>query len=205
MSSPSQTDPKSASLPYPAWCGWFPTIELDNLFRPSPFRWSAGPPCPFPLLAIGMRCPEVMDKRWGWVWCASRKLPVCPTLQRCPLPSSERGQVKGKLLCCHAPHSLAPTASSVSLWRGVSEQWLSLRGIILFLFLKYFCLLSLERKEGEGETLIVVPLIYAFICWFLYVPWLGDWTWAYWDDALTNWATQPGWDNFIFIHNNNSL
>ena len=57
-----------------------------------------------------------------------------------------------------------------------------------------------ERRKGDrrGETdrqrhQFVVPLIYAFIGWFLYVPWPGikPATLACQDDAPTNWATQP--------------
>ena len=48
------------------------------------------------------------------------------------------------------------------------------------------------RKRKKHQ--FVVPLIYAFIDWFLYVPWLGmePATLAYPDDAVTNEATQPG-------------
>ena len=67
-----------------------------------------------------------------------------------------------------------------------------------FNILKIFCLLILERQErkgGRGERRwFIVPLIYAFIGWFLYVPWLGlePATSAHRDDTLTNWATWPG-------------
>ena len=49
---------------------------------------------------------------------------------------------------------------------------------------------NLERKKHQ----FVVPLIYAFISWFLYVPWPGIKTapLVYYDDALTNWATGQG-------------
>ena len=55
-----------------------------------------------------------------------------------------------------------------------------------FLFLFYFI------DEIEGEHKFVFPLIYAFIGWFLHVTWLEIKPVAlvYWDDALTNWATQ---------------
>ena len=44
------------------------------------------------------------------------------------------------------------------------------------------------------EHQFVVPLIYAFFGWFLYMPWPGikPTTLAYRDDALTNGATRPG-------------
>ena len=47
-----------------------------------------------------------------------------------------------------------------------------------------------ERKRDW----FVVPLIFAFIRWFLYVPWTGieSTTLTYQDDALPNWAAQPG-------------
>ena len=46
-------------------------------------------------------------------------------------------------------------------------------------------------KKG-GRDQFVIPLIYAFIGWFLYVPWQRTelTTLAYWDVTLTNWATQ---------------
>ena len=52
-----------------------------------------------------------------------------------------------------------------------------------------------EREKGEEREKhrSVVPLISAFTGW-LYVLWweIEPATLAYWDDALTNWATQPG-------------
>ena len=49
-----------------------------------------------------------------------------------------------------------------------------------------------ERRE-RGQHLLVIPLIYAFTDWFLYVPWpaIKPMTLANGDDALTNWATWP--------------
>ena len=51
----------------------------------------------------------------------------------------------------------------------------------------FFNLLISERER------FVVPLIYTFSSWFLYVPWPGiePVVLVYWDDALTNWVT--GW------------
>ena len=56
-----------------------------------------------------------------------------------------------------------------------------------------------ERRRGR-ETIErekhwpIVPLIYAFIGWFLYVPCPGieSTTFGYWGDTITNWATWPG-------------
>ena len=50
-----------------------------------------------------------------------------------------------------------------------------------------------RREEGRERDWFVVPLIYAFIGWLLYVLWPGitSAVSAYWDDALTNWATRP--------------
>ena len=47
-----------------------------------------------------------------------------------------------------------------------------------------------EREKHQ----FAVPLIYVFIDSFLHVLWSGiePATLAYWDDALTNSATQPG-------------
>ena len=52
-----------------------------------------------------------------------------------------------------------------------------------------------EERERERETSIFVFLLmYTFIGWFFYVCWTGiePTTLAYWDNALTNWALQPG-------------
>ena len=55
-------------------------------------------------------------------------------------------------------------------------------------------LFVLERETDRHR--FVVPLIYAFIGWFLYVPWQDlvwtHYTLVYQDDALTNWATCAG-------------
>ena len=42
------------------------------------------------------------------------------------------------------------------------------------------------------EYWLLVPLLYAFIGWHLYMPWPGiePSTLVYWDNSLTNWATQ---------------
>ena len=47
---------------------------------------------------------------------------------------------------------------------------------------------------------LAIPPIYAFIGWFLYVPWPGieSTTMAYQVDALTTWATRPGPHCIIF-------
>ena len=69
----------------------------------------------------------------------------------------------------------------------------------LFNFLS-FCLLILERKGGERERhWFVVPLVYAFIGWFFYVPWprIEPITLVYWDDTLTNWAAWSGLFSFL--------
>ena len=46
----------------------------------------------------------------------------------------------------------------------------------------------------ERNVDLLFPLFCAFIGCFLYVPWTGiePAALAYWDNALTNWATQPG-------------
>ena len=50
--------------------------------------------------------------------------------------------------------------------------------------------------EGKGDRekhWFVVPLIYAFVGWFLYVPWLEMElaTLVYGDNVLSNWAARP--------------
>ena len=52
-----------------------------------------------------------------------------------------------------------------------------------------------RKREGEERNNdFVVPLTDAFVGSFLYVPWpeIKPATLAYWDDALTKWANQPG-------------
>ena len=66
--------------------------------------------------------------------------------------------------------------------------------IIFYSFLNWF-----YRERGREKHWFVIPLIYAFMGCFLYVPWLGieSTTLLYQDDTLTSWATQPGPDNFL--------
>ena len=61
-------------------------------------------------------------------------------------------------------------------------------------FFKFSFIDFREREEGREKHQFVVPLSYAFIGWFLYVPWskIEPATFLYWDNALTNWVTQPG-------------
>ena len=55
-----------------------------------------------------------------------------------------------------------------------------------------------ERERERERDQFVVLLIYAFIGWFLYVPWWGiePTTLAYGDNTLTTWATQ-GWYDLV--------
>ena len=48
------------------------------------------------------------------------------------------------------------------------------------------------REREREKHWPVVPPIYGFIGWFLYMPWPGikPTALAYWDDALTSWATR---------------
>ena len=52
-------------------------------------------------------------------------------------------------------------------------------------------MLEKEREWEREKHWFVVPLIYSFVGWFLYVPWPGiePTTVAHWDNALTNWAS----------------
>ena len=54
-----------------------------------------------------------------------------------------------------------------------------------------------ERQSERPR--FVVPLIYAFLGWFLYLLWLGIEcaTLAYQNNTLTNWATLPGLNHFL--------
>ena len=69
------------------------------------------------------------------------------------------------------------------------------RAIYLKKFFFYLLIFRESELASEWERhRFVGPLIYAFIGWFLYVPWLGiePATLGYGDDSLTNWATWPG-------------
>ena len=61
-------------------------------------------------------------------------------------------------------------------------------------FLTYWFEREEGKEEGREKERIVGPLIYAFIGWFLYVPWPGIElaTLVYGEGTLTNWATQTG-------------
>ena len=80
--------------------------------------------------------------------------------------------------------------------------------VFIFYFLNLYLLIFRETEEGEGrENLFVVPLIDAFIDCFLCVPWpeMEPAAMVYQDSALTNWATQPGWErNLVFKEINNT-
>ena len=68
---------------------------------------------------------------------------------------------------------------------------------ILNINLFYFYLLIERETDTETEKHpLVVPFMYAFLGWFLYVPWPGikPATLAYGVITLTNWATWPGLD-----------
>ena len=118
------------------------------------------------------------------------------------------------LFLCGVFHLLNPRAFFFfSLDRPSPTLFLlSQRPLFVFKFYKYLALtdyatgaptflnfnLLMFRERGKGRESerhqLVVPLIYAFIGCFLYVPWPGiePATLAYQDDALTDWATQPG-------------
>ena len=82
--------------------------------------------------------------------------------------------------------------------RRMKEQeiLLSLCSCLLLLF----CFLRRRRERGkERETdQFLVPLIYAFIDWFWYVPWpvVEPAILAYGDDTVTKWTTRP---QFLFL------
>ena len=67
----------------------------------------------------------------------------------------------------------------------------------------YLFLIDFRERKGDGEkkNQSVVPSIYAFIGWFLYVLWSGmePSTLAYWDEALTTWTTGSRQIRFIFL------
>ena len=72
----------------------------------------------------------------------------------------------------------------------------------IFNFFKF-----IDLRERERNIDLLCPLIYAFIDWFLYMPWPGikPTTLAYWDDALTKWATWPEPQLYTFWHQINCM
>ena len=65
-----------------------------------------------------------------------------------------------------------PTACLVVFlkwWKGNSGAKELLKHIVFILFFFFFCLFTYLREKHQ----FVVPLIYAFTGWFLYVLWLG--------------------------------
>ena len=64
-----------------------------------------------------------------------------------------------------------------------------------------------RERERERETLICCSTYFAFIRWFLYVPWPGiePATLAYWDDVLTNRTTWPGHIFSIFTYSTSNI
>ena len=57
-----------------------------------------------------------------------------------------------------------------------------------------FLLIDFRERKRRGRHQFVVPLVYAFIGFFLYVPWLGiePATLTYLDSTLTSWEMWPG-------------
>ena len=57
------------------------------------------------------------------------------------------------------------------------------------------------KNQFERDVNFLFHLFNVFMGCFFYVPWPGIklTTEAYWDDALTNWATQPGLKQFFFF------
>lgn len=77
-------------------------------------------------------------------------------------------------------------------WEALRTYFTHIMSPKSFLFKIYFIYWFVE--EGREKHWFAISLLYAFICWFLYVPCLNIEAapLAYWDNALTNWATQPG-------------
>ena len=69
---------------------------------------------------------------------------------------------------------------------------------IKVMFLNFY-LFILEKGMERGKHQFVVPLIYAFIGWFLHVSSMGikHTTLVYQDNVLTNWTTRSGLINII--------
>ena len=72
-----------------------------------------------------------------------------------------------------------------------SIHWATPARVSCYFFKNSFLIYWFEREQ---DISFVVLLSYAFIGWFLYLPWLGinPTTLVYWDSSLTNWATPPG-------------
>ena len=65
---------------------------------------------------------------------------------------------------------------------------------IVFKFIFLIWQRERERERERERDWFVVPFIYAFIGFFLYVPWPGiePTTLAHWDNTVTHWAACPG-------------
>ena len=95
-----------------------------------------------------------------------------------------------RLPCCVTCSLLSLSYYFLSLPTGMEAEYVQ----------DFILLIDWWERERERER-FVVPLIYTAIGWFLYVPWPGIElaTLAYWEDVLTNWATQPGL-NFALLY-----
>ena len=79
----------------------------------------------------------------------------------------------------------------------VSKNLFLILNLQHFFLIYFFSELNVEKGREREKHQLAVPLIYAFIGWFLYVPWpatLGEL-----DNAPSNQAIQPGLLR-IFIH-----
>ena len=166
--------------------------------RSRTFNVCCANPCTAVLKALGLGANPV-DFSW----------PFCSWEQPCLLESR---CLLGGCLASH-PHILVgiqslPNAKKlwyVSFWRLFPQlighktrdrDRVGSTGKDWWWFL-FFFLIDLREEDSGAERerhQFVVPLIYAFSGWFLYVPWLGlnSHPWHIGDHALTSWATWPG-------------
>ena len=72
--------------------------------------------------------------------------------------------------------------------------------VCIWMLLKKHCWIFFWERERRKHR-FVIPLIDAFIGWFLCVRWLEiePTSLAYWDDAVTTWAARPGPNAFLAI------
>ena len=144
---------------------------------------------------------EVLFASGNWGLITEVPTPSPPTSIPHPTAAAERGRPRGKTAALTwVPRSVVPFTLQVELrWLTAVVLTCLVKGNTQVYFLTFY-LLILERKERR-EREININLFHLFIHSLVNSYMCPNWgikptTLAYWDDALTNWAT---WLRFIYI------